>query len=79
MPAGQFKPWKPSEPEVKGAFVDPQATIHQRSTVGPESIVGSGSTLGERSSVKKSVVGKVLLGMMMTIMIRSVRLVMKSR
>jgi NDP-sugar pyrophosphorylase family protein len=51
------KPYKPSEPVGKGNFISASAVIG-KTQIGTECVVSDGTTVGDRSSVKKSIIGK---------------------
>lgn len=42
----------------KNNFVDASAVVDVKTQVGPDCVVGAGTTIGAKCSIKKSVVGK---------------------
>jgi len=53
--AAAYLPW---EPKGKGNFIGDNCSIHIQTQVGTDCVVGSDSKIGERCSVKKSIIGK---------------------
>jgi len=51
-------PYLPQEPVGRNNFISTSAEIDPKTQVGPESIVGEGTKIGERCGIKKSVLGK---------------------
>jgi translation initiation factor eIF-2B subunit gamma len=48
----------PLEPVIKNSYIHPAAVINAKTQVGAECVVGEGTRVGERASIKKSVIGK---------------------
>jgi len=53
--ASKFLPW---EQRGKNNFVHESASVHPQTQIGADCVVGQGSKIGERCSVKKSIIGK---------------------
>jgi len=53
--ASKFLPW---EQKGKNNFIHESASIHPQTQVGADCVVGQGSKIGERCSVKKSIIGR---------------------
>jgi translation initiation factor eIF-2B subunit gamma len=50
--------YSPLEPVTKNSYIHPAAVISPKTQVGAECVVGEGTRVGERASIKKSVIGK---------------------
>jgi len=56
--AGRGSCYHPLEPMVKNSYIHPAAVISPKTQVGAECVVGEGTRIGDRASIKKSVIGK---------------------
>jgi len=53
--ASVYQPW---EPKGRGNFIGDSTSIHVQTQIGADCVVGAFSKIGERCSVKKSIIGK---------------------
>ena len=58
MPGGEAERLSPYPPSRFDNWVDPTCELGQKTTVGPACVVGAGSRLAERTSIKRSVLGR---------------------